>query len=663
MADLTGILPPSWQEKHNRDVAPRPVEEQITVAMADAGIQAPSYFDIDGEIHRFKTDGKDKSGWYIFYPDNIVAGSFGDWRTGVELNFCANVGREITATELQEQKRRISLAREAREIERQKQYKQVSDSVQEIWDKAQPASAQHLYLAKKGIQPHGARIGGDGRLILPLLDDSGQISSIQYISHDSSKLYHKGGKTSGCFYVLGSPVDTVFIAEGFATAASIYEATGTPTIAAYSASNIVKVAEIVSKHIKNITVVADNDESGVGQKYADQASAKYGCSVIVPPELGDANDFLQKGGDLKALLEPEPKTDWLEWVDDFCSQPAPIKWHIKGWWQKNSLMMVHGPSGGGKTFYVLDSALRMASGIENWCGKKVRPGSVVYLAGEGHHGLRGRIACWRQANGIRSSKMLVSKSGCDLNTTAGYQKVVDSINPLPESPDVIIVDTLHRFLEGDENSAQDAKTMLDACSRLMDQYDCSVILVHHTGVSMEAQGRARGSSAWKGALDIEISVTPTGKGYLQVSQKKNKDSEESEPLHFELKSVAIDGWFDEDGEQVTSAILSPVAAPEKVAKPTKNDKYLQLLKGAWQFGNCEVLEDKPYISRAAFINYCESLGDSPASAKQKSKPSDEKRPIGSLMLSGVIDQILHGYTLLDAVQGSAWMMSNECKNV
>jgi putative DNA primase/helicase len=71
-----------------------------------------------------------------------------------------------------------------------------------------------------------------------------------------------------------------------------------------------------------------------------------------------------------------------------------------------------------------------------------------------------------------------------------------------------VVDTLHRFLDGDENSATDAKTMLDACSALIQEFACSVILIHHTGVSSEAQHRGRGSSAWRGALDIEISVVP-----------------------------------------------------------------------------------------------------------------------------------------------------------
>lgn len=658
MADLTGILPPAWQEKRRKEAAPRPIEEQITIAMTGAGIIAPDYIEIDGEIHRYKTTGKDKSGWYVFYPDGIVAGKFGDWKEGVEMNFCADVGRTLTEQEIQDQKRRMAQAKIQREQERKIQHKEAAESVQSIWDSSSPASADHPYLKRKGIQYHGARLASDGRLIVPLHDEKGVLSSIQYISHDGAKMYFKGGKTSGCFNIIGAmDGKELYIAEGFATAATIHEETGKPCAVAYSAANIPKVAESLHDTIKKITIIADNDESGVGLKSAEKAAKDFGCAVIMPPIKGDANDFHLSGGDLAALLEPPKQADWLEWVDDFCSQPAPISWHIKGWWQKNSLMMVHGPSGGGKTFYVLDSALRMASGIDDWCGNKVRPGTAVYLAGEGHHGLRGRIAAWRQANNVKASKMLVSKSGCDLNTPLGFQKVIDAISMLPESPDIIIVDTLHRFLNGDENSAVDAKSMLDACSSLMEKYDCSVILVHHTGVSAEAQGRARGSSAWKGALDIEISVTPTGKGALQVSQKKNKDAEECDPLHFELKSIAIDGWIDEDGEQVTSAVLIQANAPQERVKESKHDKTIRTFERAWEHTGSEIINNKVYVSRAGFVSFCvDVMGQKESTARQNVKESYSRGLIFELLNNGVIRSELHGWVLLDEVRNAALMM-------
>ena len=301
----------------------------------------------------------------------------------------------------------------------------------------------------------------------------------------------------------------------------------------------------------------------------------------MPPILGDANDYAQAGHDLASLLSPS-KHDWLVPVDEFSAQPAPISWLVKRWLQSQALIMVHGPSGGGKTFVVLDWCLRMASGTADWCGHKVKAGNVVYLAGEGHHGLRGRIAAWKHHNKVGKLSMWLSKDGCDLNTPTGYLQVVEQVRLLQEKPELIVVDTLHRFLSGDENSAQDAKTMLDACGNLMTEFDCSVVLVHHTGVSDEVQHRARGSSAWRGALDIEISVVPGKKDEpMQLVQRKSKDAELAPTVYLQLETVTIPSWYDEDNQPVTSAVITESNAPAEPKRDSKIETHRKMIENAW----------------------------------------------------------------------------------
>ena len=149
-------------------------------------------------------------------------------------------------------------------------------------------------------------------------------------------------------------------------------------------------------------------------------------------------------------------------------------------------------------------------------------------------------------------------------------KVKNHIDALDGKPSVIVVDTLHRFLNGDENSAQDAKIMVDACAGLQMEYGSTIILVHHTGVSDDAQHRARGSSAWKGALDMEASVVmKSNKEDIQIICRKMKDAEEPEPLWLRLqKGIDLPGWYDADGEQVTSAVIVKGEEPCE----TKQDK-------------------------------------------------------------------------------------------
>jgi phage/plasmid primase-like uncharacterized protein len=666
MADLSKVLGGPWAPPPEKLVAPP--EAQLIDAMRAAGLQPPEEILMDGKIHRFKSGTKgapghgDKPGWYLVFGDGIPAGRFGCWRAGMEVTWRADVGRKLTQTEEMSHAKRLAEAKALRDAALERQHQVASETVEKIWTTANPANAEHPYLAKKGIQTHGARITGDGRLVLPLYDEDGTLATLQYIDHEGGKLYHPGGQTGGKFWMVGSLDEpgTLFVAEGFATAATIHETTDRPVVVAYSASNLVPVTGTLREMYgatQDIVIVADHDQSGVGQRYAEQASAKYGARMVMPPILGDANDYAQAGHDLAGLLMP-PADDWLIPADDFCAQPSPISWLVKRWIQSQALVMVHGPSGGGKTFVVLDWCLRMANGTEDWAGHKVRQGNVVYLAGEGHHGLRGRVAAWKHHHKAGKLAMWLSKDGCDLNTPTGYLKVVEQVRMLKDRPSVIVVDTLHRFLSGDENSAQDAKTMLDACNALMQEFNCSVILVHHTGVSDEAQHRARGSSAWRGALDIEISIVP-GKNDqpMQIVQRKSKDAELAETIHVELQQVAIPGWRDEDDQQVTSAVIVQAQAPTVTKKDSKIDSHRKTFENAWWSSGAEERNGLPYLSRSAMMEYLvQKMNVTETSAKQYIKPSVPGKPIADMLVAEIIEAFEHGWTVIDETQASAMLI-------
>ena len=669
MADLSRVLGGPWAPPTEKRVTTP--EEQLIDAMRGAGLEPPEQIHLDGKLHRFKSGtkgqgkGGDKPGWYVVYGDGVPAGRFGCWRSGVEVTWRAEIGRKLSPAEEMANARRMAEAKAARDAEQARQYEVASSTVETIWSSAQGASPEHPYLQRKGIGVHGARVTGDGRLVVPLYGQDGQLSTLQYIAHDGTKLYHPGGQTGGKFWMIGTTDEpgSIYIAEGFATAATIHEATHRPVVVAYSASNLVPVTGSVREmygQAQDIVIVADNDASGVGQRYAEQASAKHGARFITPPVEGDANDYAKAGGDLRDLLMPAASGEWLIHADDFSAQPAPISWLVKGWVQDHALIMVHGPSGGGKTFVVLDWCLRMASGMSEWCGLKVKPGSVVYLAGEGHHGLRGRIAAWKSQHSTGTLSMWLSKDGCDLNKPEGYIKVAEQLRTLPATPKLVVVDTLHRFLDGDENSPLDTKTMIDACNRIMNEFDCSVILVHHTGVSEEAQHRARGSSAWRGALDIEVSVVPAKDGSpMQIIQRKSKDAEMAETVFVALQSVQIPGWVDEDGEPVTSAVVVQSEAPqEKTAKPdTKLASHRKLFERAWFDSRCEHRNGSPYVSRSAMGQFLTSkMGLTQSSADVYVKPSASGKPIAELLLAEIIEPFEHGWIVSDEVQASAMML-------
>ena len=621
-------------------------ELQLREAMAKAGIQPPDYITMDGRLHRFASGDKrgDKSGWYVAYIDGVPAGSFGCWRTLGEgaVAWRADIGRALSYEEERAFAARQAEAKRVRDAENARAKAEGAARAKERWESASTECMAHPYIQRKGLKSNpGWRMTADGRLVSPMIVD-GQIVGTQSIGPDGEKKFDYGSTSGGAWWPIGGNVHgatgRVYVAEGVATAASIHEATGNPVVVSYSAGNMPAAAKILRAIAPacEIVVVGDYDageDGGVGARRAREAAqAVGGVAVVMPPwptgtgpngsTKVDANDYAFHGGDLRAFLENgelakvEAPEDWLVSADDWSQQPAPIGWLVKHWLQEDALIMVHGPSGGGKTFVVLDLILRMAGGESQWAGKRVKPGTVVYLAGEGHQGLRGRIAGWKHHHAIGKLDMWLTRGGCDLNTPEGYAKVESAIEEKKVKPAIIVVDTLHRFLMGDENKAQDAKTMLDACAKLMTRFKCSVLLVHHTGVSEEAQHRARGSSAWRGALDIEISVTPSkidGEP-LEIAQKKSKDAELAQSVYARLQSIDVPGWLDEDGEQVTTAVVEIDAAYEPKTGGDNSSKtataadkelheYKDDVRGAWREAGRELRDGFPYVTRSALVEY------------------------------------------------------------
>jgi len=72
--------------------------------------------------------------------------------------------------------------------------------------------------------------------------------------------------------------------------------------------------------------------------------------------------------------------------------------------------------------------------------------------------------------------------------------------------------------------------------KLKDDYQCAVMLVHHTGHAN--QDRARGSTAFKGALDTEIIVNQLGDHDLTTKCEKQKDGTPFEMRQFIKISIS-----------------------------------------------------------------------------------------------------------------------------
>ncbi len=215
---------------------------------------------------------------------------------------------------------------------------------------------------------------------------------------------------------------------------------------------------------------------------------------------------------------------------------------VDGLIETESLGLIFGDPGSGKTFVAVDICLAVASGL-SFHGRKVKQGSVFLLAGEGHSGLARRMAAWssHHSQSLKSLPLFKSERAAQFLDGASASAVATSIDTLAAvhgTPTLIVIDRLARnFGSGDENNTKDMSEFIVAMDDLRARYPgCSVLIVHHSG-HMDKH-RARGAMALKGALDVEFRVEK--EGYLvKLINTKMKDAEPPARLHFELQSVDL----------------------------------------------------------------------------------------------------------------------------
>jgi len=237
-------------------------------AIREAGIEPPTHIVPDGKLHRFSSgDGKDKNSWYVYFDDvDLPAGSYGCWKRQISETWCGKVTRTLTKEEKQAYARRMEEARQQREEEATKIAAECRAWCARVWEQAPEAPATHPYLVRKQSPAHGLRLlrtgDDDGALMVPVKDTAGTIHGMQFISPDGTKKFKTGTAKAGNCYRIGTVIDdTLIITEGYATGASIHQATGHCVLVAFDAGNLQAVAELVraARPSFKIIIAADND--------------------------------------------------------------------------------------------------------------------------------------------------------------------------------------------------------------------------------------------------------------------------------------------------------------------------------------------------------------------------------------------------------------------
>jgi len=288
------------RERRQQSMSQSQAQAEFADALHRAGLRPKGAPIMDGKKHRVPVEGDRRgrrSGTYIGHLDDRPAGYIHNFKTGEEIRWRAGRSYEEVASQARAKTREAAGAEHAaREGQRRHQEAVVSHKVAVLWDRAKPVRT-HPYLTKKGIEAHGARQNRRGDLLVPMRDIDGRLWGVQAIAADGGKRFVRDGRKQGTHALLGNlePGAPVVIAEGFATAATVHEATGLVTAAAFDSGNLMEVARAYRERDpqRPIILAADNDHHlprrepplpNVGLEKA-LAAAEAVRGVVIAPSL------------------------------------------------------------------------------------------------------------------------------------------------------------------------------------------------------------------------------------------------------------------------------------------------------------------------------------------------------------------------------------------
>ncbi len=378
-------------------------------AAATAGVLIDGDIIPDGRLHRVHVDGDppgSRNGWYTLHLDGIAAGAFGSWRADVSETWCARRDSELLTSERAELRARFDAIKLARDAETERVRAEARERARELWESARPETSEHRYLRDRGVVAHGIRSDGY-RLIIPMRDAHGVMHSLQRIVPDGEKRYLTGGRVSGCYHAIGTVRDRIYIAEGYATAATVHEATGDAVAVAFSAGNLLAVAKALRGKYRDVEIViaADDDHATPGNpgvRHATEAARAIGGRIAIPmfaepreQSATDWNDLARAKGidEVRVQLRaaphvapdaprpPDGPEPVLVRVSDVAAEP--IRWLWPGRLALGKVSLLAGDPGLGKSLVSLAVAAAVSRGTL-WPvdGTPAPEGEAVLLSAE-----------------------------------------------------------------------------------------------------------------------------------------------------------------------------------------------------------------------------------------------------------------------------------------
>jgi putative DNA primase/helicase len=547
-------------------------------ALTHRGLVPPVEVLADGKLHRCDASGKNgrDDGAYIFHADGSPAGGFQNWQDGAGWETWSHKNGHglLTPAERSELAAKIEADKRAAAIETERRHAEAAKKAAALWQEAKPGA--HPYLDRKKVPAAGARVH-DGRLVIPIRNKDRELRSLQFIAADGKKLYLSGGEKKGCYFSVGKPAGVICIGEGFATMATVQEATGHACVVAFDCGNLEPVANVIREKFPNATIVicADDDHKTPGNPGLTKATAaaravngRLAVPVFPSDRADDASDFndlaASAGLDVVARCVANPiekqagpapaihdkasaKLQFVTAEELLERDFPPREMMLAPIIPMKGLAMLYGPRGLGKTYVAMGIAYAVASGgaFLKWQAPMAR--RVLYIDGEMPAAtMQERVALLATGPGPEPEPSMLRFLLADLHddplpdlgTEDGQAALEQQWGEKP--PDLLILDNLSSLASVMRDNDAESWSPMQAWLLRMRRRGISVLFVHHAGKG----GQQRGTSRREDVLDTVMALrrpsdySPSQGARFEVHFEKTRGvvGEDAEPFEARLQT-------------------------------------------------------------------------------------------------------------------------------
>lgn len=274
-------------------------------------------------------------------------------------------------------------------------------------------------------------------------------------------------------------------------------------------------------------------------------------------QLKKSLEGLDENQDGAENMEKETPCHSLVWANEM-KPSLDVGDFVENLLTEGGFSVLYGPSNVGKSFFAFDLASRVASSTA-FAGREVEGGAVLYIALEGSHGAKNRVAVLKK-KGRNLDNLSFTFSPVSLyeeTASAFVEANLDEIEKQTgKSLKLVVIDTLSRAMAGgDENSPADMTGAIQNIERIKQATNAHVMVVHHSG--KDVSKGARGHSSLRAAADTELEIEKIDEkkveraSLVQVTKQRDLDCSEHIPFQLEVEELGKN----KRGSSVTSCVV------------------------------------------------------------------------------------------------------------